>query len=65
MRCVALVLPVVALASAMPLAAQPLPAEPMLAAHNAVRADVGVPPLSWSPSLAGDAAAWADTLAER
>jgi pathogenesis-related protein 1 len=34
----------------------------MLAAHNAVRAKVGVPPLEWSDSLARYAAEWAEKL---
>jgi hypothetical protein len=33
---------------------------PMLNAHNALRAKHGVPPLSWSASLAKTAQAWAD-----
>ena len=38
----------------------------MLAAHNAVRAKVGVPPLVWSETLARAAQEWANTLiAER
>jgi uncharacterized protein YkwD len=41
-------------------------AREMLAAHNAVRAKVGVAPLVWSETLAGVAQEWADTLlAER
>lgn len=34
----------------------------MLAAHNAVRARVGVPPLTWSDQLQGVAQQWADSL---
>jgi uncharacterized protein YkwD len=34
----------------------------MLAAHNQVRAGVGLPPLKWSPTLAGVAQLWADEL---
>jgi pathogenesis-related protein 1 len=34
----------------------------MLAAHNAVRARVGVPPLTWSVQLAATAQDWADHL---
>jgi uncharacterized protein YkwD len=37
----------------------------MLAAHNAVRASVGVPPLVWSDRLAMRAQSWAETLLER
>jgi pathogenesis-related protein 1 len=37
-------------------------ARDMLAAHNAVRAKVGVPPLVWSEKLAAAAQEWADTL---
>jgi len=36
----------------------------MLAAHNRLRARVGVPPLVWSQQLAGLAQKWADTLIE-
>ena len=35
----------------------------MLAAHNRVRAGVGVPPLEWSPQLAAVARQWANELA--
>jgi uncharacterized protein YkwD len=35
------------------------------AAHNAARAQVGVAPLAWSPTLAGYAQQWADQLAEQ
>lgn len=38
-------------------------ARTMLAAHNAVRASVGVPPLAWSVRLAAVARDWADRLA--
>jgi len=34
----------------------------ILATHNAERARLGVPPLSWSPTLAADAARWAAHL---
>lgn len=34
----------------------------VLAAHNAERAGLRVPPLSWSPALAADAARWAQYL---
>jgi pathogenesis-related protein 1 len=37
-------------------------ARQMVAAHNAVRMRVGVPPLSWSGKLAEVAQQWADTL---
>jgi uncharacterized protein YkwD len=40
-------------------------AREMLDAHNAVRARVGVPMLSWSNQLASAAQAWADTLLRR
>jgi pathogenesis-related protein 1 len=44
-------------------AADPAPlAREMLAAHNAVRKRVGVPPLVWSKRLQRAAQAWADTL---
>lgn len=35
----------------------------LLAAHNAARAVVGVPPLKWNRRLAADARQWADELA--
>jgi pathogenesis-related protein 1 len=38
-------------------------ADSILAAHNAVRQRVGVPPLAWSESLAAFAQEWADYLA--
>jgi uncharacterized protein YkwD len=37
----------------------------MLAAHNAMRARVGVPPLAWSDRLAARAQQWADYLLAR
>ena len=37
----------------------------MLAAHNAVRARVGMPPLAWSDRLAARSQDWADTLLAR
>ena len=37
----------------------------MLAGHNAVRAQVGVAPLTWSDRLAARAQDWADTLLAR
>lgn len=37
----------------------------MLAAHNAVRAKVGVPALTWSNKLSGVAQQWADELIAR
>ncbi len=39
--------------------------ESMLSEHNAIRSQHELPPLRWSPSLAEDAAAWADHLAEQ
>jgi hypothetical protein len=36
----------------------------LLAAHNAYRASLGLPPLRWSDRLAADAQQWADHLAE-
>ena len=35
----------------------------LLRVHNRARADVGVPPLRWSPQVAGSAQRWADRLA--
>jgi uncharacterized protein YkwD len=40
-------------------------AHEMLAAHNAVRRRVKMPPLTWSPRLAAAARAWAETLISR
>ena len=40
-------------------------AREMLAIHNAVRAEVKVPPLQWSNQLAAIAQKWADTLLAR
>lgn len=37
----------------------------VLAAHNAVRAQVGTPPLKWNPRLADDARVWAERLARK
>ncbi len=37
-------------------------AREMLAAHNAIRADVKIPPLQWSEHLASVAQGWANTL---
>lgn len=39
--------------------------EQMLAAHNAWRKKVGVPPLTWSPQLANYAQEWANSLQQR
>jgi uncharacterized protein YkwD len=36
----------------------------LLAAHNAYRASLGLPPLRWSDQLAANAQRWADHLAE-
>jgi len=38
-------------------------AREVLARHNEARRDVGVPPLTWSPSLANHAQEWADEIA--
>jgi uncharacterized protein YkwD len=43
----------------------PFPAKQILAAHNAIRSRVGLPPLRWSDSLAGIAQDWANTLLSR
>lgn len=37
----------------------------MTFAHNAVRAEVGLPELAWSDELAGFAQEWADSLAQK
>lgn len=50
-----------ALLAATCLAQPPLETD-MLAAHNAVRAQVGVPPLKWSAQLAAQAQGWANRL---
>lgn len=47
----------------MPQIAQNSPQQELLNAHNRYRAEVGVPPLSWSNALARDAQQWADRLA--
>ncbi|WP_295447124.1 CAP domain-containing protein [uncultured Thiodictyon sp.] len=57
--CLALAMPPLALQ------AEAVPRDAMLAAHNRVRAEVGVAPLQWSAALAGSAQEWADTLATR
>lgn len=44
-------------------AAEPPRFNGMLAAHNAVRTPLGLPPLSWSPVAAAQAQGWADMLA--
>jgi hypothetical protein len=49
-------------AAAQPLIASQFPAQ-ILAAHNAVRASVGVPPLAWDNELGNGAAAYAQQLA--
>jgi hypothetical protein len=48
-----------------PSAAAPLTVDKalVLAEHNRYRAEVGVPPLTWSDKLANGAQRWADTLA--
>jgi pathogenesis-related protein 1 len=47
------------------LIARPSLAREMLAAHNAVRARVGMAPLSWSARLAARSQDWADNLLAR
>ncbi len=44
-------------------ASNPSPARQMLAAHNAIRARLGLPALRWSDSLAAYAQQWAGNLA--
>lgn len=58
-----LLLSVLLLAS--PVSAAPEPADyaGLVAGHNALRAQVGVPPLAWSGDAARSAQAWADQLA--
>jgi pathogenesis-related protein 1 len=60
---------VLACVSTLPLAAasfaaEPVPVEPMLKAHNEVRSRHDLPSLTWSETLAKDAAEWADYLAK-
>ena len=43
-------------------AAQPSMETDMLAAHNAVRSRVGIPPVNWSARLADQAQGWANRL---
>ena len=43
----------------------PFPAKQILAAHNAIRSRVDLPPLRWSDTLAQFARQWADTLLAR
>lgn len=38
-------------------------AQRLLAAHNAARAELGIPPLVWKPELAAEAQRWAEHLA--
>jgi pathogenesis-related protein 1 len=38
-------------------------AQAVLNLHNKVRADLGIPPLTWSPTVAAFAQLWADSLA--
>lgn len=44
---------------------QNVPNQDLLNAHNRYRQAVGVPPLTWSSSLAASAAEWATTLAQQ
>lgn len=60
----AVAVPALAQAPAVPVAADPEPAafSGMTAAHNSWRARAGVPALGWSDVLARQAQSWADTL---
>lgn len=40
------------------------PSDELLAAHNAYRSNLGLPPLQWSGRLAANAQSWAEHLAE-
>jgi uncharacterized protein YkwD len=62
--CVRILAVVAAISTGLPAAPPPL-ARDMLAAHNAVRRQVGVPPLSWSDRLAAAAQEWANVLLKR
>jgi pathogenesis-related protein 1 len=46
-------------------AGEPAPLAGITAAHNRVRARVGVPPLTWKPRLAEVAQRWADACVDR
>jgi pathogenesis-related protein 1 len=46
-------------------AAPPTVRDQILAAHNSIRKQVGVPPLQWSDKLAAVARNWAENLAAR
>ena len=48
---------------ALPALAATLDPDTIVSAHNAYRAEVSVPPLSWSPELAASAQAWAEDMA--
>lgn len=63
--CAALLVTGAYAASAMPTSAAPLAIDKtvILAEHNKYRAEVGVPPLTWSDKLAEGAQRWADTIA--
>ena len=56
--------PILASAAFAPMAFANDLADQVLAVHNAERAEVGVAPLTWSDSLAQDAQAWANHLAD-
>jgi uncharacterized protein YkwD len=51
--------------SAATAAEPPFPARQILAAHNAIRSPLGLPPLQWSATLARFAREWAGTLLAR
>ncbi|RZU47877.1 cysteine-rich secretory family protein [Fluviicoccus keumensis] len=48
---------------AAPAFAATLDPDTIVAAHNQYRAEVSVPPLSWSPEVAASAQAWAEDMA--
>ena len=52
-----------ALLLSVPAFAATLDPDTIVAAHNQYRAEVSVPPLSWSPEVAASAQAWAEDMA--
>lgn len=63
-RSIAAVFLALSLGLVSPAHADPDSTAELLAAHNAYRANLGLPPLRWSGALAASAQNWADHLAE-
>ncbi len=63
-RSIAAMLAALTLGLSAPAYADPGSTAELLAAHNAYRASLGLPPLRWSNQLAAHAQRWADHLAE-